>query len=140
MTDARCGIEETGKANDKQKIGWIGMGRMGFPMAECLIKAGYDVAIWNRTRAKAEPLAAKGGKVVDKLADLAGVDVFSIVSTGKIAESIRQDGLLLGATDGSRKSASTVPPSRSRNRPTSASGSRSAASISWRRRSPATPR
>ena len=71
-------------AKNEQKIGWIGMGRMGSPMAERLLKAGYDVSIWNRTRAKAEPLAAKGGKVVDKLADLAGVDVlFSIVSTGK---------------------------------------------------------
>src|SRR5262249_60160940 len=68
----------------KHKIGWIGMGRMGFPMAERLIKAGYDVSVYNRTRAKAEPLAGKGGKVVDKPADLAGVDVgFSIVSTGK---------------------------------------------------------
>jgi 3-hydroxyisobutyrate dehydrogenase len=67
-----------------QKIGWIGVGRMGFPMAERLIRAGHDVSIWNRTRQKAEPLAAKGGKVVDRLADLAGVDVlFSIVSTGK---------------------------------------------------------
>ena len=44
-------------AQSKPKIGWIGMGRMGYPMAERLIKAGYDVAIWNRTRAKAEPLA-----------------------------------------------------------------------------------
>src|SRR5256885_10457873 len=84
MAHAHCGIEETGMAQHNEKIGWIGMGRMGFPMAERLLKAGYDVAIWNRTRAKAEPLAAKGGKVVDKLADLAGVDVvFSIVSTGK---------------------------------------------------------
>ena len=39
------------------KIGWIGMGRMGYPMAEMLLKAGYDVSIWNRTRSKAEPLA-----------------------------------------------------------------------------------
>ena len=45
-------------------IGWIGMGRMGFPMAERLLKAGYKVSIWNRTRAKAEPLAAQGGKIV----------------------------------------------------------------------------
>ena len=67
-----------------QKLGWIGMGRMGSSMAERLLKAGYDVSIWNRTRSKAEPLAAKGGKVVDKVADLSGVDiVFSIVSTGK---------------------------------------------------------
>ena len=51
------------------------MGRMGYPMAERLLKAGYDVSIWNRTRAKAEPLAKIGGKVVDKLSDLAGIDV-----------------------------------------------------------------
>ena len=71
-------------ANSTQKIGWIGMGRMGSAMAERLLKAGYDVSIWNRTRSKAEPLAAKGGKIVDKLADLASMDiVFSIVSTGK---------------------------------------------------------
>jgi 3-hydroxyisobutyrate dehydrogenase len=71
-------------ATNAQKIGWIGMGRMGFPMAERLLKAGHQVSIWNRTRAKAEPLAAKGGKVVDKLSDLSDVDVlFSIVSTGK---------------------------------------------------------
>jgi 3-hydroxyisobutyrate dehydrogenase len=72
-----------------QKIGWIGMGRMGFPMAEMLLKAGYDVSIWNRTRSKAEPLAAAGGKIVGKPGDLAGVDVvFSIVSTGADLEEV----------------------------------------------------
>src|SRR3974377_573143 len=84
---------------NKQKIGWIGMGRMGFPMAERLIKAGYGVSIWNRTRAKAEPLAAKGGKVVDRLSDLAGLDVvFSIVSTGKDLEEVYfgKDGVASG--------------------------------------------
>ncbi|MCZ7657910.1 MAG: NAD(P)-dependent oxidoreductase [Xanthobacteraceae bacterium] len=76
-------------ADNTQRIGWIGMGRMGYPMAERLLKAGHDVAIWNRTRAKAEPLAAVGGKVVDKLADLADVDVvFSIVSTGKDLDEV----------------------------------------------------
>jgi len=84
---------------NNQKIGWIGMGRMGLPMAERLLKAGYDVSIWNRTRAKAEPLAAKGGKIVDKLADLADVDVlFSIVSTGNDLEEVYfgPSGLLAG--------------------------------------------
>ena len=72
-----------------QKIGWIGMGRMGFPMAERLLKASYDVSIWNRTRAKAEPLAAKGGKIVDHLSDLKAVDIlFSIVSTGKDLDQV----------------------------------------------------
>ena len=82
-----------------QKIGWIGVGRMGTPMAERLLKAGHDVSIWNRTRAKAEPLAAKGGKIVDKPVDLAGCDVvFAIVSTGKDVEQVLfgKDGLLSG--------------------------------------------
>ena len=72
-----------------QKIGWIGAGRMGIPMAERLIKAGYDLSIWNRTRAKAEPLQKLGGKVVDHLSDLKGVDVlFSIVATGKDVQEV----------------------------------------------------
>jgi 3-hydroxyisobutyrate dehydrogenase len=76
-------------ASNTQKIGWIGMGRMGFPMAERLIKAGYDVSIWNRTRAKAEPLAKIGGKVVEHLSDLKNVDVlFSIVATGKDVQEV----------------------------------------------------
>jgi len=76
-------------AASKQKIGWIGVGRMGLPMAERLLKAGYDLAIWNRTRAKAEPLAKMGGKVVDNLLDLKDVDVlFSIVSTGKDLDQV----------------------------------------------------
>ena len=71
------------------RIGWIGMGRMGYPMAERLLKAGYDVSIWNRTKSKAEPLAKLGGKVVDKLSDLAGMDVvFSIVAEGKDVEEV----------------------------------------------------
>src|SRR5262245_25823127 len=88
MTGDNREIEETGMAKN-QKIGWIGMGRMGFPMAERLLKAGYDVSIWNRTRAKAEPLAAKGGKIVDNLLELKDVDVlFSIVSTGKDLDQV----------------------------------------------------
>jgi len=74
---------------DTRKIGWIGIGRMGFPMAERLLKAGHKVAIWNRTRAKAEPLAGAGGTIVGQPTDLADVDVlFSIVSTGKDLEAV----------------------------------------------------
>jgi len=73
----------------RQKIGWIGAGRMGLPMAERLIKAGHDVTVWNRTRAKAEPLAKLGGKLVDHLFELRDVDVlFSIVSTGKDVQDV----------------------------------------------------
>jgi 3-hydroxyisobutyrate dehydrogenase len=69
---------------EKHRIGWIGLGRMGYPMTERLLKAGYEVTVWNRTRAKAAPLTEKGGRIADSLADLAGVDVlFTMVSTGK---------------------------------------------------------
>ncbi len=85
-------------------IGWIGMGRMGFPMAERLVEAGYDVRIWNRTRAKAEPLAAKGATLVDSPRDLAGVDVlFTMVSTGRDVDQVcfGENGVLSGdATPG----------------------------------------
>jgi len=71
------------------KIGWIGMGRMGYPMAERLLKVGHDVTIWNRTRAKAEPLTKLGGKVVDHLHELKSVDIlFSIVATGADVEEV----------------------------------------------------
>ena len=59
------------------------------PMAERLLKAGYDVSIWNRTRAKAEPLAAKRRQDRRQSRRPRGVDVlFSIVSTGKDLEEV----------------------------------------------------
>jgi len=74
---------------NKHTLGWIGMGRMGYPMAERLVKDGNSVQIWNRTRAKAEPLAEKGAILVDRPADLAAVDVlFTMVSTGNDLEQI----------------------------------------------------
>jgi len=64
------------------KVGWIGAGRMGFEMAKRLAQGGAEVAVWNRTRAKAEPLTAYGATVVDALPELAACDVvFCMVST-----------------------------------------------------------
>jgi len=86
-------------AQNTQRIGWIGMGRMGYPMAERLLKAGYDVSIWNRTRSKAEPLAISGGKIVDKPSDLVAMDVvFSIVAEGKDVDEVYfgKSGVLSG--------------------------------------------
>ncbi|HVV81350.1 MAG TPA: NAD(P)-dependent oxidoreductase, partial [Pseudolabrys sp.] len=83
----------------KSSIGWIGAGRMGYPMIERLLKADHDVVVWNRTRAKAEPLSQKGARLVDKPSDLSGCEiVFSIVSTGKDCEEVLfgKDGLLTG--------------------------------------------
>ena len=63
-------------------IGWIGIGRMGYAMAERLAKGGADLTVWNRTRTKAEPLAALGAKVAGSLTELAACDiVFVMVST-----------------------------------------------------------
>ena len=71
------------------EIGWIGMGRMGFPMAERLLKAGYSLKVWNRTRSKAEPLEKAGAILVDSPADLSGVDVLAtMVSTGRDVEEL----------------------------------------------------
>lgn len=70
-------------ANSGQtRLGWIGTGRMGFDMARRLAGSGCDITVWNRTRAKAEPLAEDGAKIADKLSDLAEQDiVFVMVST-----------------------------------------------------------
>ena len=46
------------------KVGWIGLGRMGEVMTKCLIKAGREVSVWNRTVSKAAPLAEYGAPVV----------------------------------------------------------------------------
>lgn len=79
------------------RVGWIGTGRMGFSMSKRLIDAGYDVAVFNRTRAKAEPLAAFGATVVDRPVDLADRDiVFSMVSApADLEEVMNGEGGLL---------------------------------------------
>jgi len=83
----------------QRKVGWIGAGRMGMAMATRLARAGCDLTVYNRTRAKAEPLAQHGAKIADRLADLVGCDlVFAIVSTGKYLEGVLvgPDGLFAG--------------------------------------------
>jgi 3-hydroxyisobutyrate dehydrogenase-like beta-hydroxyacid dehydrogenase len=80
-------------------VGWIGTGRMGFQLALRLLNAGYDVAAYNRTRAKAEPLAESGAKIVDSPADVADRDiVFIMVSADKDLETVISGpaGLLTG--------------------------------------------
>jgi 3-hydroxyisobutyrate dehydrogenase len=84
-------------------VGWIGTGRMGYQLALRLVKAGYDVAAYNRTRAKCEPLAAHGAKIVDRPADLADRDIVVImVSADADLEAVisGEGGLLTGADGG----------------------------------------
>jgi len=62
-------------------LGWVGTGRMGYALAARLLDAGCDVAVYNRTRSKAEPLAELGATVVDSPDELAGRDiVFTMVA------------------------------------------------------------
>ena len=79
------------------RVGWIGAGRMGAAMASRLAKAGEDVTVWNRTRAKAEALTEHGCAVADTIADLRGYDVvFTMVSTPADLEQVLtgEEGLL----------------------------------------------
>jgi 3-hydroxyisobutyrate dehydrogenase len=82
---------------DLPSIGWIGAGRMGYEMASRLAKGGADLLVWNRTRAKAEPLAQYGAKIATKLPELASCDsVFCMVSTwDDVKEVITGPGGLL---------------------------------------------
>ena len=55
---------------------------MGYAMAERLAKGGCDIAVWNRTKAKADPLSKYGAKVVNQLEELSTRDIlFCMVST-----------------------------------------------------------
>src|SRR5690348_12680527 len=64
-----------------KKLGWAGTGRMGYALVARLLEAGCDVTVYNRTRAKAEPLAELGATIVDTPAELADRDiVFTMVA------------------------------------------------------------
>ncbi|MCZ1005487.1 NAD(P)-dependent oxidoreductase [Streptomyces lydicus] len=102
-------------AKDRPRIGWIGVGRMGFQLAARLLDAEYDVAVYNRTRAKAEPLAERGATIADRPVDLADRDVvFTMVTASAALEAVTTgpDGVLTSpsATPGVLIDSSTVSP------------------------------
>jgi 3-hydroxyisobutyrate dehydrogenase len=83
-------------------VGWIGAGRMGAAMAARLARAGVKVTVWNRTRAKAEPLTEVGCVIADEIAELRGRDaVFVMVSTSKDLHQVLlgEGGLLADPQD-----------------------------------------
>ena len=53
------------------KIGFLGLGKMGTPMAQRLLAAGHEVTVWNRTRERAEALAADGARIAATPAEAA---------------------------------------------------------------------
>ncbi len=85
--------------SDGQRLGWIGAGRMGAAMVRRLVDAGRDVAIYNRTRSKADAVAGGDATVVDRPVELADRDVvFTMVSASADFEAVvlGPDGLLSG--------------------------------------------
>jgi 3-hydroxyisobutyrate dehydrogenase len=73
-------------------VAFLGTGIMGFPMARNLAAAGFDVRAWNRTRAKAAPLAEHGVTVVDtpaEAAESADVLVTMLADADAVTESVR---------------------------------------------------
>jgi len=89
---------------EKETVALLGLGTMGAGMAANLLKAGYPLAVYNRTRAKAEPLAALGARVCDTPAEAAkGAQV--VISMLADDEACREawvgsSGALKSITDG----------------------------------------
>jgi 3-hydroxyisobutyrate dehydrogenase-like beta-hydroxyacid dehydrogenase len=72
-----------------QRIGWIGIGRMGYALAQRLADAGADLTVYNRSPDKAEPLRKHGAKVARGLEDLGGCEiVFTMLSTDDVVKEV----------------------------------------------------
>src|SRR5512133_1599947 len=88
----------------RMRIGFLGLGTMGEPIANNLRKAGHDVTVWNRTPAKADHIVSKGGKLARTPRECAsGKDlVFTCVSDEKALEAVLEgpDGALAGLAKG----------------------------------------
>jgi 3-hydroxyisobutyrate dehydrogenase len=88
----------------KTRLGWIGTGVMGTSMCGHLMAAGFPMTITTRTRAKAEPLLAKGARWADTPKALAAASdvIFSIVGYPKDVSEITlgPEGALAGCKTG----------------------------------------
>jgi 3-hydroxyisobutyrate dehydrogenase-like beta-hydroxyacid dehydrogenase len=76
----------------EQKIGFIGLGNLGMPIAANLMERGHPLYIYNRTQSKTAPLAAKGAVVCDNVASVAAQCniVFTIVSDDAVLRNISE--------------------------------------------------
>jgi len=82
------------------KIGWIGLGKMGIPMSQSLIKAGFPVIVYNRSKEKEEGLKASGAAVASTPAALiqqADVVILMVTDDKAINDIFKGDNGLLGA-------------------------------------------
>jgi 2-hydroxy-3-oxopropionate reductase len=86
------------------RVGFVGLGLMGLPMARNLLKAGYQLTVWNRTAAKAEPLVADGARRAASPAEVAQRSdvVVTIVTDSPDVEAVvgGDGGVLSGAAPG----------------------------------------
>jgi 3-hydroxyisobutyrate dehydrogenase-like beta-hydroxyacid dehydrogenase len=86
------------------KLGFIGLGAMGRGMAQNLLGAGHELTVYNRTRARAEPLREQGAKVAESPAEAAaGAEaVLTMLADDKAAEEIAlgDEGLSKGLAAG----------------------------------------
>ena len=81
------------------RVGWIGVGRMGYAITTRLLENGVNLSVYNRTRSKAERLAELGATVVDTVTDLADCDiVFTMVGGPQdvLDVTVEPGGLLTG--------------------------------------------
>jgi 3-hydroxyisobutyrate dehydrogenase-like beta-hydroxyacid dehydrogenase len=86
------------------KIGFLGTGSMGRPMATRLLEAGHDVTVWNRTPERAEPLTRYGAAVAGSPAEAAQGSEFvvTMLADGPAVEDVlfREDGVVAGMSPG----------------------------------------
>jgi 3-hydroxyisobutyrate dehydrogenase len=89
----------------KQRVALLGIGTMGRGMAANLLKAGFPLTVYNRTRERAEPLAAQGATIADTPATAAkGVDVVISILADDIASRaawLGDNGALAAMSHGS---------------------------------------
>ncbi len=102
-----------------QKIGFVGLGAMGLPMATNLLAAGYHLMVYNRTASKAEPLIAKGAHRADRAGDVAhpgGIVVSMLADDASVKALVTGEDALAEriAPDGIHVSMSTVSPATTR--------------------------
>lgn len=103
----------------KETIGFLGLGRMGQPMAENLLKAGYKLKVYNRTASKMEPFTVRGVEAASHPGATlvpGGIVVSMVSDDAALEEMVRSAGFLehLGP-GGIHLSMSTVAPATSRN-------------------------
>ncbi|MGD0671703.1 MAG: NAD(P)-dependent oxidoreductase [Candidatus Binatus sp.] len=102
-----------------QKIGFVGLGAMGLPMATNLLAAGYHLTVYNRTASKAEPLIAKGARRAERAGDVAhpgGIVVSMLADDASVKALVTGEDALAEriAPDGIHVSMSTVSPAITR--------------------------